>query len=241
MFQISNLALSGINVPFRMLRLSTLKCSTSPRYCKPTPTRSIEHNKRTAYNAPHTIIPIKEITMKLLAFAASNSTTSINKKLVQYASSQLKEGILPDIDVELIDLNDYEMAIYSPEREESGGIPEQATSFYQKIGEADVLLISFAEHNGYYTSAYKNLFDWTSRIDTKVYQDKPMVLMATSPGKGGAANALKTAVESAPYFGMDVKGSISIPAFYDNFDMAKGELSNAELREQLVLTLSQLK
>lgn len=179
--------------------------------------------------------------MKLLAFAASNSTTSINKKLVQYACTQLKEDILPDADVELIDLNDFEMPIYSPEREESTGVPEQAKSFYQKIGEADALLISFAEHNGYYTSAYKNLFDWASRIDMKVYQDKPVVLMATSPGKGGAANALKAAEGSAPYFGMDVKSSISIPAFYDNFDMGKGELSNPDLREQLIQALSQLK
>lgn len=179
--------------------------------------------------------------MKLLAFAASNSTTSINKKLVQYACAQLKKDILPDVEVELIDLNDYEMAIYSPERETGSGIPEEAKRFYTKIGEADALVISFAEHNGFYSSAYKNLFDWTSRIDMKVYQGKSMILMATSPGKGGAANALKTAVESAPYFGMDVKGSISIPAFYENFDMEKNELTNPELREQLVETLSLLK
>ena len=178
--------------------------------------------------------------MKILAFAASNSKTSINKQLVQSAISQLKNSILPDVEVELIDLNDYEMPIYRPDRETDDGIPEQAQRFYQKIGEADAVLISFAEHNGYYTSAYKNLFDWTSRINSKVYQDKAAVLLSSSPGKGGAASALNSAVVSASYFGMDIKGSLSVPSFYENFDMEKGEISNPELRETLGQLLKQL-
>ena len=91
-----------------------------------------------------------------------------------------------------------------------------------KIAEADALVISFAEHNGSYSAAYKKIFDWCSRISTKVYQGKATILLATSPGPGGAASVLAAATGSAPYFAADLKGSLSVPRFYDNFDTQKG-------------------
>lgn len=173
--------------------------------------------------------------MKILAFAASNSTQSINRQLVSYAST-LIEGA----DIELLDINDYEMPLYSSDREAAHGIPEEAQRFYQKIGDADGLLIGFAEHNGSYTAAYKNLYDWTSRIDTKVYQSKPTVMLSTSPGPGGAANVLATATKSAPFFGAELKASMSVPSFFENFDVESGRLSDRDLEQKLWATVSQL-
>ena len=173
--------------------------------------------------------------MAILAFGASNSRNSINKALVTYAATLIKA------DVEIIDLNDYEMPIYSQDREQEGGIPAQAQQFYEKIGQADGLLISFAEHNGNVTAAYKNLFDWTSRISQKVYQGKPAVLLATSPGGGGAQSALATAKGSAPYFAMDVKAALSVPSFYDNFDVEIGRIKNDDIQAQLESALATLR
>ena len=177
--------------------------------------------------------------MKLLAFAASNSTQSINKQLVTYATQIAKEKN-KQIEVEIIDLNDYEMPIYSSDRENANGIPDLAQTLYAKIGEADSLIISLAEHNGSYTAAFKNIFDWTSRIDMKVYQDTPSVLLATSPGPGGAKNVLASAETSAPHFKMDLKGSLSIPSFYDNFDSEKGAVPNQEINEKLIEVINNL-
>ena len=174
--------------------------------------------------------------MKVLAFAASSSRSSINKSLVTYAAN-----LLEDAQVDLIDLNDYEMPIFSTDRENESGIPQLAHDFYNKISAADAVMISFAEHNASYTAAYKNLFDWTSRIDAKVYQGKPAVLLATSPGPGGAGNVLAAAKGSAPYFGLDVKADLSIAKFYDEFDMEKGELKNAEIKDQLATVIAFLK
>jgi NAD(P)H-dependent FMN reductase len=171
--------------------------------------------------------------MKLLAFAASNSRSSINKSLVTYAASLVK-----DAEVDLIDINDYEMPIYSSDRENESGIPQLAHDFYSKITAADAVMISFAEHNGSYTAAYKNLFDWTSRIDMKVYQDKPAVLLATSPGPGGASSVLAAAKGSAPYFGLEVKADLSVGKFFDEFDMEKGELKGAEVKDKLMTAVS---
>lgn len=174
--------------------------------------------------------------MKILAFAASNSSQSINRQLLGYAST-----LIEDADVEGLDINDYEMPLYSSDREAASGIPDAAHRFYQKIGAADGLLISFAEHNGSYTAAYKNLYDWTSRIDMKVYQGKPTVMLSTSPGAGGAANVLASATGSAPYFGADLKASMSIPSFFDQFDVQRGRLRDGDLVHKLQETVSQLR
>jgi len=169
--------------------------------------------------------------MKLLAFAASSSSKSINKQLATYAASQVKheEGV----EVEILDINDYEMPLFSEDKEALLGQPQQAKDFYAKLGQADAIIISFAEHNGSYTAAYKNLFDWTSRIDQKLFQNKPMMLLATSPGPGGAASVLNTATGSAPYFAGVVKASLSIPSFYDNFDIENQTLTNPDLQDKL--------
>lgn len=162
--------------------------------------------------------------MNVLAFAASSSKKSINKQLVKYASSLLK-----NTEVEILDLNDYELPLFSEDKEQEIGQATLAKDFLEKINRCDALIISFAEHNGSYSAAYKNIFDWCSRINTKVFQDKPMILLSTSPGRGGGATVLSTAVNSAPHFGGEVKGSYSLPSFNHNFDIEKGCISNKEI------------
>jgi chromate reductase len=166
--------------------------------------------------------------MKVLAFGASNSRDSINSTLAAYAA-----GLVNEATVELLDIHDYEMPIYSIEREKEMGQPALALEFFEKIGNSDAIVVSYAEHNGSYTAAFKNLFDWMSRIDSKVYQNKPMLILATSPGPGGAATVLAAAATSAPHFSADLKASISVPSFYENFDVSANELTNSEIKQAL--------
>lgn len=166
--------------------------------------------------------------MKVLAIGATNSTKSINKTLATYTAS-----LIPGAKVETLDLNDYEMPIYSQQRESEFGIHELAKAFFNKIAESDAVVISFAEYNGTYTSAFKNIFDWASRIDMKVYQGKPMIMLSTSPGASGAASVLASAVGSAHYFDAKVKGSLSVPSFYSNFDDAGSVMKNHEIDSEL--------
>ena len=168
------------------------------------------------------------MTKKILAFGASNSTKSINKQLAEYAAN-----LFENAEVELLDLNDYEMPIYSMDREKKDGIPQLAHDFYEKIGSSDLILISFAEHNGAYSTAFKNIFDWMSRINGKTFQEKPMLLLATSPGARGGSSVLEMANKRFPFQGGVVKGSFSLPNFNDNFDAEKG-ITNEELNKQLV-------
>ena len=178
--------------------------------------------------------------MKLLAFADTNSTQSINRHLVDYAVDVLTDAIGDDLEVATIDLNDYEMPIYSVDRENADGIPQLAHDFYDSIGRADGVVVSFAEHNGYYTAAYKNIFDWVSRIDTSVYQNTPTVMLATSPGPGGGRNVLEAAVTSAPFVGNDLTAHLAVPSFGENFDTAAGRLADDDLDLQFRAALATL-
>ena len=173
--------------------------------------------------------------MKILAFAATSSTKSINNQLVRYAASQF-EGA----EIDMLDINDYELPLFSEDKEAELGQPELAKAFLDKISGSDALIISFAEHNGSYTVAYKNIFDWASRINPKVFQNKPMVMLATTPGPGGASSVLATAVASAPFFDGDVKASLSVPSFYENFDIEQGRLNNDEINIQLIAAVNSL-
>ena len=139
-----------------------------------------------------------------------------------------------------MDLNNYEMPIYSQDRENDSGIPIQAQQFLAKIESADVLLIAFAEHNGGYTVAYKNVFDWASRQLRGVYQNKPTVMMATSPGPGGAKNVLNMAVNAAKFHDGNVVASFSLPNFHDNFDQERNTILNQDLNRELENAIRQL-
>lgn len=173
--------------------------------------------------------------MKILAFAASTSTKSINKKLVTYAVSFLKGN-----EIEILDLNDYEIPLFNVDRERELGKPLQAKKFLDKIGKCNALIISFAEHNGTYSAAYKNLFDWCTRINPEVFQEKPMVLLSTSPGPGGAGRVLNTAINAVPHFAGKVIASLSVPAFYKNFDQKSNEITNKDLRGKLESSVMKL-
>lgn len=163
--------------------------------------------------------------MKLVVFGASNSKTSKNQRFANWAASQT------GLDYELLDLNDYEMTVFSVDKEAESGIPHLAHDFRNKLKEADGIIISFAEYNGSYTSAFKNIFDWFSRIGNPRWLDKPMLLLSTSPGKRGASTALDVAVRTFPHQGGKVIDHFSLPSFNENFDDENGILDDALLND----------
>ncbi|NVJ67869.1 MAG: NAD(P)H-dependent oxidoreductase [Gammaproteobacteria bacterium] len=172
---------------------------------------------------------------KIIAFAATTSSTSINKQLVTYAG-----GLLDSAKVELLDLNNYPLPIYSEDLEKNSGIPQAAKDFLAKLQTADGFLISHAEHNGYFTAAYKNLLDWLSRIERKIFADKPTLLFSASPGANGGATALGHAVTSAPFLGANLIGQMALPNFYDNFDSTTGKIIAPDLQQQATELAAQL-
>ena len=149
---------------------------------------------------------------KILALGASTSSKSINRQLAVHAANQVTDAEVTDLD-----LRSYDLPIYSADEEETNGAPADAQKFLDAIRAHDGIAISMAEHNGSYTAAFKNLYDWTSRIEQKVWSDKPMLLLATSPGGRGGATVLGAAEATFSRMGAKSVATFSLPSFYENF------------------------
>ena len=168
----------------------------------------------------------------ILAFGASNSSQSINKKLANFAAHQINGA-----SINILDLNDYEMPIFSVDLESKSGIPALAHQFKDELRKADGIIISFAEHNSNFSAAYKNIFDWISRIEKDVWLNKPMFLLATSPGGRGGSSVLAIAVNAYGYSNKNTIAQFSLPLFNDNFSEKLG-ITDTELKESFNKQLS---
>ncbi|WP_159799078.1 NADPH-dependent FMN reductase [Flavobacterium sp. MK4S-17] len=166
--------------------------------------------------------------MKIVAFAGSSSNNSINKKFATYAAKLFNAE-----ETEVLDLNDYELPLYSVDKEKLVGKPPVAQKFLEKMESADVLVLSVAEHNAGLTAAFKNIYDWASRQKKLVFDNKPMLLLSTSPGKHGGKNALEAAKISLKWYGGNIRDTFSLPLFDENFDTEAGKISNKELDDAL--------
>ncbi len=167
----------------------------------------------------------------IIAFAGSNSKSSINKQLAIYAANQINNA-----QVQELDLNDFELPMYGIDIENEQGIPDNAKTFLEIIKASDGIVLSLAEHNGAYTSVFKNIFDWMSRIDGKLWSKKPMLLMATSPGGRGGATVLEIAKGRFPFMGGNIVADFSLPSFNDNF--SEDGIKNEELSKALNSAIS---
>ena len=175
---------------------------------------------------------------QIVAFGASSSKKSINKDLASYAAS-----VIEDANVLILDLNDFEMPIYSIDYESDHGIPEKAYKFKEKLKNADGIIISFAEHNSVYTAAFKNIFDWISRIEKVVWYNKPMFLLSTSDGDRGAKTVLQIAYNRMSHGNPYKIPTFSLPNFKKNFDKNNGILDidlNYEFQNALKVFISNL-
>ncbi|MDZ7613633.1 MAG: NAD(P)H-dependent oxidoreductase [Flavobacteriaceae bacterium] len=150
--------------------------------------------------------------MKIVAFGASSSKHSINKRFAHYTAQLL------DPKAELLDLADFPLPVFSVDLEKEEGIPVQAMNFITKIKSANLLVISLAEHNGSYTAAFKNLFDWTSRAEPKLFAGMKMLLLSTAPGPRGGLGVMEAALVRFPIHGANIVAHFSLPKFAENFD-----------------------
>jgi chromate reductase len=175
--------------------------------------------------------------MRILAFAASNNPQSINQQLALSVAR-----LLPQAEVSSLNIDDYELPIYSEQREAELGAPAKVTAFLQQIAEADGIIVSFAEHNGTFTAAFKNLYDWASRSQRHIFQHKPALFLAAAPGPGGAQSVLQAAVQAAPFMGAKLTGTVSVPNFHQVFDARYQQVKHTALflqLQQAALTLHQ--
>lgn len=160
---------------------------------------------------------------KILAFAGSNSSISINYEFVKYTTNMVKGHT-----VNLINMANLPFPMYSADYEVENGYSNSLIELKNDINNADGIILSVNEHNSNPSAYFKNLLDWLSRLERKFLADTKILLMATSPGKGGAKHALGIVEMMLPRFGGEIVESFSLPSFSENFEKKNGIL-NAEL------------
>lgn len=168
---------------------------------------------------------------RILAFAGSNHSKSINFQLVSHAAS-LVEGM----EVNILDIHDWDVPMYSLDLE-GGPTPEKVQELINLIQEYDGFIIASPEHNGGTPAFLKNILDWMSRKAKKVFADKPLLLISTSPGAMGGANHLKFLAHALTYQGANTVSTFSLPTFHKNFQI---QPSTAEKLQALKGHVNQL-
>lgn len=164
---------------------------------------------------------------RLIAFAGSNSSASINYELVKYTVS-----LIEDYDIQLLNMAKMEFPLFSEDLEKEKGYKASLVALKDDIVEADGLIISVNEHNGNPSAYFKNLIDWLSRVDRNFLNNKPIFLLGTSNGARGAKGSIEVTEKLLPRFGALVADKFSLPNFKENFSIKKGLITNEELKEQ---------
>ena len=162
----------------------------------------------------------------IVTIGGSNIKSSINKVLAEYVGS-----LVNNVELTNVDLNNFEMPLFSVDLEAQIERPQGVKELNEIIEKADGFVISLAEHNGAYSTAFKNTFDWLSRINGKVWRDKPMLLLTAAPGARGGITMLEIALGRFPYMGAQIIGSLAVPSFFENFK--EGKIVNTDLKSAI--------
>ena len=164
----------------------------------------------------------------ILAFAGSNSSTSINYELIKHSASLISEH-----HVRLLKMANYPFPMYSEDLEKKEGYSNSLVELKNDIQRSDALMISVNEHNSNPSAYFKNVLDWLSRLERKFLSEKKVLLMSTSMGKRGGIGALGVVEAMLPRFGAEIVATFSLPSYPQNFERGKGILDK-ELSEKHV-------
>lgn len=165
---------------------------------------------------------------RIVCFGGSNSSESINQKLIEYIA--VNNSNIADF--KIVNLRKHAAPLFGVDEFEENGIPQTIVELMEVLKTADALLISVAEHNGSITAALKSTFDWLSKLEGKFLLNKPTIFLSASPGARGGASALKHMLDIMPYRGADIKGSMAIGNFNDIFE--NQEFRDTEVYQSIV-------
>jgi NAD(P)H-dependent FMN reductase len=132
------------------------------------------------------------MSARILVFAGSARSGSLNKKLARVAAAAVRAT---GAEATLIDLADYPTPLYDGDLEAREGVPVCARKLKDLFIAHQGLLIASPENNASVSALLKNTLDWISRQDGSEsglipYQGKVAALAGASPGALGGLRGL---------------------------------------------------
>jgi chromate reductase len=125
--------------------------------------------------------------MRILAFAASLRSASLNHKLIQLAA---RLATLEGAQVDLARFHEFDMPLYDGDEDGAHGLPEGARSLQKRIEGAAALMIAVPEYNYSIPGPLKNAIDWVSRARPMPWRGRAVYLMSTAPSPMGGIRGL---------------------------------------------------
>jgi chromate reductase len=152
-------------------------------------------------------------TIRILGLAGSLRRDSYNRALLRAAMQLAPAGVLVETFDDLGGLPYFDADV------ESAGSPARVDELRRAIAEADALLIATPEYNDGTSAVLKNALDWASRGPVRIMAGKPVAVMGTSPGRGGARGGIESVLRTVRRTGSDVLDhAVAVPLAPQAFD-----------------------
>ena len=172
-------------------------------------------------------------TARILAFSGSLREGSLNMKLVRNAATGARAA---GAEVTELDMRELPLPVYSGDLEAAEGLPDNARKLKGLLKEHDGFLIGSPENNSMFSSAIKNMVDWTSWTEQDepplvCFRGKIAAIMSASPGGLGGLRGLphlRLMLENISV--LVIPEQKAIPAAHEAFD-GDGRLSDAKQRD----------
>jgi chromate reductase, NAD(P)H dehydrogenase (quinone) len=167
--------------------------------------------------------------MKIALFAGALRRDSLNKKLAREAA---RLAAARGHAVDFIDLQPFALPVYDGDIE-AAGMPAAVGELSKRLLAADALIVSTPEYNGSIPGSLKNTIDWLSRVKPVAFADKPLLLLAASPGALGGVRSLWHTRQPFEVLGAHVfPDMLGVPKAHEAFDEA-GLLKDPKTVERL--------
>jgi chromate reductase, NAD(P)H dehydrogenase (quinone) len=125
--------------------------------------------------------------VKILAFAASLRTASLNMKLIARAAQIAREA---GADVDLASFREFDMPLYDGDLDARAGLPAGAGELKRRLDGVSAVMMSVPEYNYSIPGILKNAIDWVSRARPMPWRGKSIYLMSASPSPVGGIRGL---------------------------------------------------
>ena len=131
--------------------------------------------------------PMNVPDLKVLVFAASLRTESLNRKLAVLAARIAEQA---GASVDLASMEDFDVPLYDGDLEKAEGIPAGAQELQRRLIANDAFILASPEYNGSMPGTIKNLIDWASRFRPQPFDGRHGLLVSASPSLAGGNRGL---------------------------------------------------
>ena len=133
------------------------------------------------------------MAVRILVFAGSVRTGSINEKLAVAATAAVRKA---GAEATHVSLKDFPLPIYDGDLQARAGVPEPAKRLVELFFEHQGVFVASPEYNSSFTPLLKNTLDWMSRVNVDgrpplpAFKNRVFALGAVSGGAMGGYRGL---------------------------------------------------